>query len=91
MDVNLKSLILDECDKYHKKNEIFNDISQESDFYFNHSYAVIPKDKDLVLSTTIHEIEFASIINFKNIYGMQFHPEKSSEAGKTLLKNFLSL
>lgn len=73
------------------KNEIFNDISHVSDFYFNHSYAVIPRDKDLVLSTTIHEIEFASIINFKNIYGMQFHPEKSSEAGKTLLKNFLSL
>ena len=72
-------------------NKILNDISLVSDFYFNHSYAVIPKDKDLVLTTTIHEVEFASIINFENIYGMQFHPEKSSEAGKKLLRNFLSI
>jgi glutamine amidotransferase len=73
------------------KSKILNDISPISDFYFNHSYVVIPKDKDLVLTNTIHEVQFASIINFENIYGIQFHPEKSSEAGKTLLRNFLSI
>ena len=73
------------------KNNILKDILNVSDYYFNHSYVVEPENKDIVVSTTIHEIEFASIINYKNIYGMQFHPEKSSNAGKTLLKNFLSL
>ena len=73
------------------KNNILKDISNVSDYYFNHSYVVEPENKDIVVSTTIHEIEFASIINYKNIYGMQFHPEKSSNAGKTFLKNFLSL
>lgn len=73
------------------KNVILNDFSGVSDFYFNHSYALVPVNKDIIVSTTIHEIEFASIINYKNIYGMQFHPEKSGNAGKKLLKNFLSL
>ena len=79
--------------KHTKKSTIkfVKDISNVSDYYFNHSYVVEPENKDIVVSTTIHEIEFASIINYKNIYGMQFHPEKSSNAGKTLLKNFLSL
>ena len=74
--------------KYQNKNEIFNNISNVSDFYFNHSYAVIPKDKDLVLSTTIHEIEFASIINFKIFMECNSIQKKSSEAGKTLFKKF---
>ena len=77
--------------KQKNKNNILKDISNVSDYYFNHSYVVEPENKDILVSTTIHEIEFASIINYKNIYGMQFHPEKSSNAGKTLLKNFLSL
>tara|TARA_B100000787_G_C16094845_1_gene250667 strand:+ start:118 stop:744 length:627 start_codon:yes stop_codon:yes gene_type:complete len=73
------------------KNDILKDISHMSDFYFNHSCAFIPENKDIVVSTTIHKIEFASIINYQNIYGMQFHPEKSGDAGKKLLKNFLYL
>tara|TARA_B100000965_G_C19584786_1_gene755225 strand:+ start:1768 stop:2394 length:627 start_codon:yes stop_codon:yes gene_type:complete len=73
------------------RNIILNDISSTSDFYFNHSYAFVPENKDMIVSTTIHEIEFASIVNYNNVYGMQFHPEKSGEAGKKLLKNFLAL
>lgn len=72
------------------KNDILKDFSQISDFYFNHSYAFVPKNKDVVVSNTTHYVEFASIVNFENIFGMQFHPEKSSEAGKLLLKNFIS-
>ena len=73
------------------KNDILNDISSLSDFYFNHSCAFVPENEDIIVSTTFHEIEFVSIVNYDNIYGMQFHPEKSGEAGKKLLKNFLAL
>ncbi len=73
------------------KNDILKDISNLSDYYFNHSYVVVPDNNNIVVTTTSHTIEFASIINYENMYGMQFHPEKSSNAGKTLLKNFLSL
>jgi len=74
-----------------RENNVLKDISNIADLYFNHSCVFIPKDRDLIISTTNHDIEFASIINYKNIYGMQFHPEKSSRAGKKLLENFLSL
>ena len=73
------------------KRQVLNNISSVSDFYFNHSCAFVPDNKDMIVSTTFHEIEFASIVNYNNIYGMQFHPEKSGEAGKKLLKNFLAL
>ena len=74
-----------------KKHKIFSEISADSDFYFNHSYALVPKNKNIILSSTTHEIEFVSIVNYGNIYGMQFHPEKSGDAGKKLLNNFLSI
>ena len=72
-------------------NDILKDISNVSDYYFNHSCVVVPDNINIVVATTTHEIEFASIINYENVYGIQFHPEKSSNAGKTLIKNFLSL
>ncbi len=72
-------------------NNILKDISNVSDYYFNHSCVVVPDNNNIIVTTTTHEIEFASIINYENVYGIQFHPEKSSNAGKTLLKNFLSL
>ena len=68
-----------------------NNISSLSDFYFNHSCAVVPENENIIVSTTFHEIEFVSIVNYNNIYGMQFHPDKSGDDGKKLLKNFLAL
>ena len=72
------------------KNDLLNNISNLSDFYFNHSCVMVPENENIIVSTTFHEIEFVSIVNYNNIYGMQFHPEKSGEAGKKLLKNFLA-
>ena len=72
-------------------NDILKDISNVSDYYFNHSCVVVPDNNNIVVTTTTHKIEFASIINYENVYGIQFHPEKSSNAGKMVLKNFLSL
>ena len=73
------------------ENKIINDFNYLSDLYFNHSYAFVPKNRNIIISTTKHDIEFPSIINYSNIYGMQFHPEKSGNAGKILLRNFIYL
>ena len=60
-------------------------------FYFVHSYFVSPRNKKHILATTKYGTEFCSIINDKNIYGMQFHPEKSLSSGKILIENFCKL
>ena len=71
-----------------KNNKLFNDNCQNRDFYFVHSYAVNGVDKSIVTSNTFYENSFISSINKDNIYGVQFHPEKSQTAGLKLFKNF---
>ena len=61
---------------------------EENKFYFVHSYYYKPEQPKHVLGITKYGIEFASIINSKNIFGVQFHPEKSHKYGMELLKNF---
>ena len=74
-----------------KKNKIFKDLDNKKDFYFIHSFYFKCEDKTNVIATTKYNQEFASIINRENIYGFQFHPEKSLTNGLKLLKNFLDL
>ena len=62
-----------------------------SDFYFVHSYHAAVADEKDVLATTIHGVEFASVIGRGNVFGTQFHPEKSQSQGRKLLKNFCGL
>lgn len=64
-------------------------LSEEDYVYFVHSYAL--KDCSWALAACDYNERFAAIINKDNIYGMQFHPEKSAETGQKLLSNFLSL
>lgn len=59
-----------------------------SSFYFVHSYAVYPADKDIILTMTEYGIRFASIVGKGKVYGIQFHPEKSSSLGLKILENF---
>ena len=64
-------------------------IDQCDDFYFTHSYCAIPDDPKSVLATTPFAGGFASVIGHRNIFGVQFHPEKSQGAGRSLLTRFL--
>jgi glutamine amidotransferase len=57
--------------------------------YFVHSYHAVPDDNSAVISTTEYGVEFASIIARENVFGTQFHPEKSGETGLKILRNFI--
>jgi len=64
---------------------------KETDYYFVHSYYFNCKNKDNILAETNYGINFPSIVNKENIYGLQFHPEKSSDQGLDIIKNFIKL
>ncbi|MBE2278787.1 MAG: imidazole glycerol phosphate synthase subunit HisH [Ignavibacteriaceae bacterium] len=74
-----------------KKSSIFEGLSENEMFYFVHSYYVKCKEKNDVLSNTEYGIEFTSAVWKENIYGVQFHPEKSHDWGSKLLRNFCEL
>ncbi len=63
----------------------------ESHFYFCHSYFVRPKDPSVVAATTDYGVSFACAVEQNNIFGVQFHPEKSQSIGLKVLKNFIQL
>ncbi len=74
-----------------RPNELLKNIDPEFGFYFLHSYYFECTDKDDVLTTTTYGKPFASAVNHENVYGIQFHPEKSHQNGITLLHNFAKL
>ncbi len=71
-----------------KKNKIFKNINESSRFYFLHSYYFECENQENELAKTFFEINYTSAINQDNIYGIQFHPEKSHSSGIELLHNF---
>ena len=73
------------------KSEIFEGLSENTNFYFNHSFVMNSVDKNFITSTSNYEINFISSVKKDNIYGVQFHPEKSSDSGIKIIKNFLDL
>ena len=69
--------------------KLFKKNQNEPHFYFDHSYQYICKE-DYIISYCKYEINIAAAINFNNIYGVQFHPEKSQNNGLKLFRSFLS-
>lgn len=77
---------------YIKKNSLLmNNISELSEFYFVHSYHLKIKNQSDILNETQYDHFFPSAIEKDNIFGVQYHPEKSHDAGAQLLKNFIEL
>jgi glutamine amidotransferase len=74
--------------KIKKKFFMFNNINNNSDFYFANNYGVLATDK-YVTSKVNYGVEIVSSIAKENLWGVQFHPEKSSLAGKQIFLNFL--
>lgn len=71
-----------------KNSRMFEDIKDGEFFYFVHSYYAKPDDISLIATTTDYGIDFCSAIEMDNIWAVQFHPEKSQQAGLKLLSNF---
>lgn len=74
-----------------KQNELFDGIAEDSYVYFVHSLYPVPLDKKIVCTQTDYGTTFTSAIASKNVYGTQFHPEKSGEIGLKILKNFAKI
>ena len=74
-----------------KDSKIFNGIENNSHMYFVHSYEFIPDDKNVISATTDYSFKIVCSVEKENIFGTQFHPEKSDEIGLKMIENFLSL
>nr|MBC8264779.1 imidazole glycerol phosphate synthase subunit HisH [Anaerolineales bacterium] len=71
-----------------RASPLLDGVADGSYAYFVHSYYVAPADREIVLATTDYEIDYASIIGQGNVFGIQFHPEKSQAVGLRILRNF---
>lgn len=71
-----------------RSSALFDGIDEDTAFYFVHSYHLVPDDPSAVIGSTVHGVPFAAAVQRGSVFGVQFHPEKSSEAGLRLLGNF---
>tara|TARA_B100000424_G_C22821498_1_gene439442 strand:- start:230 stop:856 length:627 start_codon:yes stop_codon:yes gene_type:complete len=74
-----------------KKSALMQQIPDCSEFYFVHSYYFHTDKEDIILNTTNYSNNFISAIEIDNIYGVQYHPEKSHDQGLQLLSNFVNI
>lgn len=75
--------------RFKQKDPLFDDLPDETYFYFLHSYFFQVSNKNIILATVKYGTEIPAIIKHKNICGFQFHPEKSQKHGIKILKNYL--
>ena len=74
-----------------KDSKIFKDVENNSHMYFVHSYEFIPEDKSVISATTDYSSNIVCSIEKENIFGTQFHPEKSDKTGLKIIDNFINL
>ena len=70
---------------------LLKDVAEQSNVYFCHSYYPDPENKNIIAATCDYGVDFAAVVYRDNIYGVQFHPEKSQAVGMKILKNFVEL
>ena len=74
-----------------KDSKVFKDIENNSHMYFVHSYEFIPNDKSVIAATTDYSSNIVCAVEKENIFGTQFHPEKSDKTGLKIIDNFINL
>jgi len=74
-----------------KEKKIFKNIKNNSHMYFVHSYEFIPNDKTVISATTDYSSNIVCAVEKENIFGTQFHPEKSDKIGLKIIENFINL
>ena len=74
-----------------KDSKIYKDVENKSHMYFVHSYEFVPKDKKVISATTDYSSNIVCSVEKENIFGTQFHPEKSDKTGLKIIENFINL
>lgn len=75
--------------KIKRQNPLLDGVPDSSWVYFVHSYRVKPKNPDIIVADSDYDIAVPAVVNKGNLFGTQFHPEKSGKVGSLMLKNFL--
>ena len=74
-----------------KQSKIFENVENNSHMYFVHSYEFIPEDKNVISATTDYSSNIVCSVETENIFGTQFHPEKSDKLGLKIIDNFINI
>ena len=74
-----------------KQSKIFENVENNSHMYFVHSYEFIPEDKNVISATTDYSSNIVCSVEIENIFGTQFHPEKSDKIGLKIIDNFINI
>ena len=74
-----------------KESKLFRNIQNNSHMYFVHSYEFVPDDKSIISATTDYSSKIVCSVEKENIFGTQFHPEKSDKIGLQIIQNFINL
>ena len=77
--------------KVENKSKVFKDMNNQNHAYFIHSYEFIPENKKVISLTSNYGKDVMAAVSMENIFGSQFHPEKSQRTGLAILTNFLNL